>query len=306
MRAIKMGQTANRYHMSLANRISSVDTVILIILLTLAVELGVLVPVAFAQAPGYAERYRPVIGGVQIQGFLYPLVISTCSLAFPVYDSEYGNAFLTAGHCYELTYPQPAIYQPTIFPMNEMGYVVRDSYPNYVWGGTVYIVYDAAVIALNEGWPYYVTADPYIYDPEDFSNDRVGITGYEAPEEGDHVVKSGRTTGVTHGIVRRFDQMACWPWGFGEVCVTGLTVAERDPAYNDPVMVASGDSGGAVYRRYTYYQWEFGLRDYAAYVQGIIYGGDENVFLYSNFVDIIQDWPLTVYTCEAAGVTWCS
>jgi endonuclease G len=63
-------------------------------------------------------------------------------------------------------------------------------------------------------------------------------------ELGDRVVKSGRTTAVTHGVVRRVDVMAKISYhGVGEVNIGGFEIGPPDDVGSDYEVSLGGDSG---------------------------------------------------------------
>jgi hypothetical protein len=99
--------------------------------------------------PGYDEKYRPLIGGIQIQitkAEWYGPGLSSwfCSLAFPVYFLEnnvLSTGFITAGHCIETDNGGDYVDQPTKLIWwdwsNFIGRGIRTSYPyggaNQIW-----------------------------------------------------------------------------------------------------------------------------------------------------------------------------
>jgi endonuclease G, mitochondrial len=76
----------------------------------------------------------------------------------------------------------------------------------------------------------------------------VAVTRIGEPELGDKVVKSGRTTGVTHGVVRRVDTLVKIDYGGpAGVCEIGgfeIGVDERNPPADGEIS-SGGDSGAA-------------------------------------------------------------
>ncbi|MGW3647264.1 DNA/RNA non-specific endonuclease [Streptomyces sp. NPDC000878] len=91
------------------------------------------------------------------------------------------------------------------------------------------------------------------------------------PELGDKVVKSGRTTGVTHGVVRRIDTMAKIDYGgdVGEKTIGCFEIGPDDdhPAANGEI--SSGGDSGAV--------WLFEQSDGTAseIIAGLHFGGED-------------------------------
>jgi endonuclease G len=76
----------------------------------------------------------------------------------------------------------------------------------------------------------------------------VAVTRIGEPELGDKVVKSGRTTGVTHGVVRRVDTLVKIDYGgtAGECEIGGFEIGvdERNPPADGEIS-SGGDSGAA-------------------------------------------------------------
>ncbi|MEO6084804.1 MAG: DNA/RNA non-specific endonuclease [Umezawaea sp.] len=76
----------------------------------------------------------------------------------------------------------------------------------------------------------------------------VAVTQIGEPELGDKVVKSGRTTGVTHGVVRRVDTLVKIDYGgtAGECEIGGFEIGvdERNPPADGEIS-SGGDSGAA-------------------------------------------------------------
>jgi endonuclease G len=76
----------------------------------------------------------------------------------------------------------------------------------------------------------------------------VAVTRIGEPELGDKVVKSGRTTGVTHGVVRRVDTLVKIDYGgtAGECQIGGFEIGvdERNPSADGEIS-SGGDSGAA-------------------------------------------------------------
>lgn len=109
------------------------------------------------------------------------------------------------------------------------------------------------------------------FDPRIFELDVVPQALGE-PELGDKVVKSGRTTGVTHGVVRRIDTMAKIDYGgtVGEQ-VIGCVEIGVNPAEppGDGEVSSGGDSGAA---------WLFEEPDGTAgtVLAGLHFGGESN------------------------------
>jgi hypothetical protein len=256
-----------------------------------------------AQYYGYGVKYRPLIGGIQIEitkaewyGPSYKK--GSCSLAFPVSFTENNVGrlgFITAGHCIETANGGDYVDQPTKGPWwdwsNFIGRGIRSSWP--YGGGSSDL--DAALIRLvNTGYEAFIYEQGVYYRQGDYPdrNNRVGITGYLTPtknmERTTIVYKSAKTTGITYGQIIRIDDR--WVWS--NIVIYPVIVFSRCPnnqCYYDDNIGAGGDSGGVVYIRYFIYSEiidGFRVYDYGARVIGI-YNAD-------NGINAVASWAVKV------------
>ena len=254
--------------------------------------------------PHYDDVYRPLIGGIQMQ-YVSFFSVAICSLAFPV-DFSNKKGFVTAGHCGDEWWPNK-VYQPysvsaSLPWRNVIGNIVRDS-PD-----TGESIVDAAIIQLDpSGIPGPVDYSPFIFENRaelnqshlKDSSGKVGIFDYQYPTERDIgyptvFYKSGRTTGVTWGILVNINR-ECFDNPYGTFCVNPVMVLakyfnEERIIYEGP-MADSGDSGGVVYKRFLYYS-ELGgrIRQYAAIVYGIVTGKQGDWMYASLALNVVKQW----------------
>jgi len=144
--------------------------------------------IVYAQYPGYDERYRLLLGNIQIEitkaewyGPSYSK--GFCSLAFPVSFVENGNGrlgFITAGHCIETANGGDYVDQPFKLSWwdwsNFIGRGIRTSFPH--GGGNSDL--DAALIRLeNTGYEAFIfeNGNHYFQGGYPDRNYKVGITG---------------------------------------------------------------------------------------------------------------------------------
>jgi hypothetical protein len=278
-----------------------------------------------AQYPGYDQKFDKLIGGVQIE-------ISTssgvsagfCSLAFPVKFQgglRTDNGFITAGHCVNIKEDKYYIHQPKIgksFWTNIIGYASRNAYPH--GGGKSDL--DGALINLEicfwgtcsptrpiEG---FIFENGIYYQPGDYpdSNNKVGITGYITPtkdmENRTIVYKSGRTTGVTYGLIIKIDYNWTPSSNIGIYPTILISRCPTNQCYYNDRIADGGDSGGVVYIRYVIYSERidgFRVYDYGARVIGIVNGVDRQTYTYlvaSWAVKVKDKWPelnISFVTC---------
>ena len=256
-----------------------------------------------AQYYGYGVKYRPLIGGIQIEitkaewyGPSYKK--SSCSLAFPVSFTENNVGrlgFITAGHCIETANGGDYVDQPTKGPWwdwsNFIGRGIRSSWP--YGGGSSDL--DAALIRLvNTGYEAFIYENGVYYRQGDYPdvNNKAGITGYLTPtknmERTTIVYKSAKTTGITYGQIIRIDDR--WKWS--NIEIYPVIVFSRCPdnqCYYRDNIGAGGDSGGVVYIRYVIYSEiidGFRVYDYGARVIGI-YNAD-------NGINAVASWAVKV------------
>lgn len=241
---------------------------------------------------------------------------SICSLAFPVkFQGDGGriaNGIITAGHCETKgpgiindVYQPYKVYTPHV-TYNYIGQIIRSIFHNDA-------DLDAALIGIEGrgGYPprkvaafIFENAKPHLYyigDKPDI-NKQVGIIAYIKPTkdmEGKTVVyKSGRTTGLTYGLIKRINAR----YGAGDFYLNNLIEIHKcapGKCYDDPFL-DKGDSGGPVYIRIPiYFTWE-GHIQYGAQVLGIVsMGNPENTVLYAAWaVKVKEYWPdIEFLTC---------
>jgi hypothetical protein len=286
----------------------------------------------------YDKRYDPLIGGVQIEvtdswgGMPAPSARTCCSLAFPVkikgYNSPLDRGFITAGHCIEADDGGDFVDQPKKGGWgweNYIGRGIRSSYPH--GGGNTDL--DAALIHLAlyyKGAPFSSTRDfkPFIFENNSTpyyigypdSNSYVGITGYLIPDKSWEnktiAYKSGRTTGVTYGLIQKIDDSR-WSLSYYGKVVTVEPLIRISRCYTDEKgiyrcyyernIAREGDSGGPVYFRYLFYvERSLNMYHYAAQVIGIVSGVSPDwptTTLFASWaVKVKEKWPdLELVTC---------
>jgi len=299
----------------------------------------------YKKAYGYYDnRYDPLIGGVQIEitgaifggpPDLYPY--NNCSLSFPVkirgYSSPLDRGFITAGHCANIN---EYIDQPKKLSWfdwsNFIGRVKRNSVPQE--GGTTDL--DAGLIYLAHcpgNYPCTPTRDfkPFIFEnnstpyygieKRDY-NWQVGITAYITPtknmENNVRVYKSGRTTGVTYGLIKKIDD---WFWYYNwnnklVIVQPAIKVARCyiDPndgkykCYYNSNIALDHDSGAPVYIRHLIYAERVGnvyIYHYGAQMVGILIGGTDpgydhpTTYFWATWATKVKErWPdLELVTC---------
>jgi hypothetical protein len=264
--------------------------------------------IVYAQAnayPGYDNRYDPLIGGVQIEitgasgwwGGRW-----NCSIAFPVTikgaPSFLNRGVITAGHCIHVDWwwGGDFVDQPRKGPWwdwsNFIGQGTRTTYPHGQRGVGFYL--DAALINLVTCGRYgcFPTRNIapfifengevyYMYDTRD-ANGMVGILNYILPsydmEKRIIAYKSGRTTGLTYGLIISIDSIR--RYGDGNVIHDVIEISRcgdfpyRECYYNRRIS-DYGDSGSPVYIRTPIYSYRidgFRVYHYGATVIGILIG----------------------------------
>jgi hypothetical protein len=285
--------------------------------------------------PGYDSRYDILIGGIQIEitgavfggpPDLYPYNI--CSLSFPVkikgYNPPLDRGFITAGHCVRTG---DYIDQPKKLSWfdwsNFIGRVRRNSFPH--GGGTTNV--DTALIYLAHcpgNYPCIPTRDfkPFIFENNSTPyfgtpdyNREVGITAYITPTKDmeDKVIvhKSGRSTGVTYGIIRQIDA----EWRLSDADGNPVTLKpaiyvtrcdKRGACFYDRDITLPHDSGSVVYIRHLIHSERIGnvhIYHYGAQVIGILVGGPifgvPTRYFYAIWAVLVKErWPdLELVTC---------
>jgi hypothetical protein len=263
--------------------------------------------IIYAQANayrGYDNRYDPLIGGVQIEitGASWGSGRWNCSIAFPVTikgsPSPLNRGVITAGHCIHVDWWWGGDYvdQPRKGPWwdwsNFIGRGTRTTYPHGQSGVGFYL--DAALIRLVTCGYYgcFPTRNiaPFIfengevyytYDTRD-ANGMVGILNYILPsydmEKRTIAYKSGRTTGLTYGLIISIDSIR--RYGDGNVIHDVIEISRcgdfpyRECYYNGRIS-DYGDSGSPVYIRTPIYSYRidgFRVYHYGATVIGILIG----------------------------------
>ena len=160
------------------------------------------------------SRFDPLIGGIQIQDEDGGL----CTLGFVAIDEDENEVFVTASHCANET---DDYYQPTEGSNNYVGFVVEDpSWPRWSDALEVYVI--------SRGIDY------EIYPNYDI----VSYTHTWDQKKGQHICKSGITTGETCGEIL-------------EVCTTE-TIEGHGTLYcqmRANYVALPGDSGSPVFRK---------------------------------------------------------
>lgn len=150
------------------------------------------VPVAFKiedfprlELSGYDTKYRPIIGGIQVQ-YVKSGTTYSSTLGFAVEDGSGTKGYVIARHAGNSLGLQ--IYQPTVSSYNEAGSVSKLG-GNYT---------DASFVPYND-----VEATIHLG-----ASTTAPVKGYTDPVIGWKVYKSGRTTGITGGDVQeKVDQV---------------------------------------------------------------------------------------------------
>ncbi|MFC7614777.1 DNA/RNA non-specific endonuclease [Actinokineospora soli] len=186
-----------------------------------------------AEAPDPRKtRIDPVRPGVSVG---HPKI--TCgTIGAVVHDRETGAQYLLSNwHVLHGpdgalgdTIVQPGTHDDNRTDVNALGTLVRSH---------LGVAGDCAVVAVTGR-----AVEPSVLDLD------VVPTELGDPELGDKVVKSGRTTGVTHGIVRRVDVLARLDYGgaIGSREIGGLEIGpDPDKRPADGEISRGGDSGAA-------------------------------------------------------------
>jgi len=169
----------------------------------------------FPEEEGRTSKWRPIIGGIQLQRF--PGLSST--LSFAAKDRDIGTlGYVISGHVASAAGIDGTIYQPTVSVFNKIGTVGAI-------GGTY----------ADAGWVEYDDVESTIYA---FDNDITkSVVSYRDPELNWFVYKSGIATGTTSGVVSGVYKMI-GSQTFG-------TLYDQSYANYDS---APGDSGSPVFR----------------------------------------------------------
>jgi hypothetical protein len=274
-----------------------------------------------AKYPGYDNRYRPLLGGIQIV-IPYYYYLYYCSLAFPVNFKKNGNqkyGFIKAGHCSGKKAGGGDVYQPTVDQNNFIGSIIRNSYG-------VDSRADAALIRIegsgNEngiGKHIYENGNLYFGNHKPDNDGRVGILDVRTPfkemELNENYIqyKSGRTTGLTYGIVIQYDYYAKYPDGDLYPALLISRCKNSSNCYYNTTIVDRGDSGGPVYDRILIYQ-ELGgaLKYYGAIIYGLVTGRDpskpqnDTRYMVASWATKVKEiWPdISFITCGSGSSCW--
>ncbi|MFD4601674.1 DNA/RNA non-specific endonuclease [Streptomyces sp. NPDC058464] len=190
--------------------------------------------VAEAEKPPRKTRLNPVVPGASVGG----VTVTAGTIGCIVFDRTDGTPYVLSNwHVLQGPDGQPGeeVVQPGRFDDNQISRnrlgVLKRSHLGPAG--------DCAVTTIEEG---------RTFDPR--------ILGLDvAPQElgeaalGDKVVKSGRTTGVTHGIVRRIQTMAKIDYG-GDIGEKTIGCFEIGPDNEHPAadrQISSGGDSGAVW-----------------------------------------------------------
>ncbi|NTU84804.1 MAG: hypothetical protein HGA45_36480, partial [Chloroflexales bacterium] len=175
---------------------------------------------------GRMGRSDPMRAGISISG---AYLAGSGTLGGKVYDRATGAPMLLSNWHVLIgdwwSRPRRGVYQPGRGdgggPQDTVAYVTRDG---------MHVGVDAAVATLN--------------GKRELLNDQLGIgavSGVQQPNLGQRVMKSGRTSAVTHGIVTAVE-------GIASIKYSGLTrliyhVVSIDPQPGVPQVSQAGDSG---------------------------------------------------------------
>ncbi|WP_406123699.1 DNA/RNA non-specific endonuclease [Streptomyces canus] len=187
--------------------------------------------VAEVEKPERKTRLEPIVPGVSVGG----VTVSAGTIGCIVFDKADGTPYVLS-NWHVLQGPegqlgeevvQPGKFDDNRISRNHLG-VLRRSHLGPAG--------DCAVATIDEGRAF----DPKILE--------LGVTPQELgePDLGDKVIKSGRTTGVTHGIVRRIHTMAKidYEGGVGEKTIGCFEIGPdtENPAVDHQIS-KGGDSG---------------------------------------------------------------
>jgi hypothetical protein len=280
---------------------------------------------------GYDLRYRPLLGGTQIEitkAAWYGPSFSKgfCSLGFPVNFTEnnvrkYG--YITAGHCIETANGGDYIDQPRKASWWD--------WSNFIGRGIRMVDEridnraDAGLIRI-EGSGHEGGIGKHIYEDGltarfrfDFpdATRRVGILDVKTPfkemERNENYIlyKSGRTTGLTYGVVLQYDYRAKYRAGdlYPTLLITKLNPKNNTPYYDGPI-AGRGDSGGPVYMRILIYPYF--TPQYGAIIYGITTSfdparpnNDPNYMVASWAIKVKEIWPdISFITCGYGPSCW--
>lgn len=190
--------------------------------------------VAEVEKPERKTRLEPIVPGVSVGG----VTVSAGTIGCIVFDKADGTPYVLSnwhvlqgaeGQLGEEVV-QPGKFDDNRISRNHLG-VLRRSHLGPAG--------DCAVATIDEGRAF----DPKILE--------LGVTPQELgePDLGDKVIKSGRTTGVTHGIVRRIHTMAKIDYE-GDVGEKTIGCFEIGPDTENPAadhQISMGGDSGSVW-----------------------------------------------------------
>ncbi|MCX4856621.1 DNA/RNA non-specific endonuclease [Streptomyces canus] len=190
--------------------------------------------VAEVEKPERKTRLEPIVPGVSVGG----VTVSAGTIGCIVFDKADGTPYVLS-NWHVLQGPegqlgeevvQPGKFDDNRISRNHLG-VLRRSHLGPAG--------DCAVATIDEGRAF----DPRILE--------LGVTPQELgePDLGDKVIKSGRTTGVTHGIVRRIHTMAKIDYE-GDVGEKTIGCFEIGPDTENPAadhQISMGGDSGSVW-----------------------------------------------------------
>ena len=229
------------------------------------------------------DRFRPLVGGIQIQVYRDESLYATCSISYPAYTTVYENGewvtewgIVTASHCTDLG---DQIYQPTgTNPENWVGTTSIDlPYPRDS---------DAAFILTM---PWDPSSEIYL---DDIHRTYIyGVISEDEMQTDMHVWRIGRTTGLAEGKFK-------WK-GYSIYLYPGVYL-NRYMAMDFPIVVEGGDSGGTIF------VWDNSTVNSVSFVVGLTVGKKGfffedryKIFTIGTHVDWVADelgvYVLTVY-----------
>ncbi|WP_329611540.1 DNA/RNA non-specific endonuclease [Kitasatospora herbaricolor] len=187
--------------------------------------------VAETESPVRKQRLDPVVPGASVGNTRQ----ATGTIGLLVFDRADGTPYVLS-NWHVLHGPGGVLGQPTVQPGTRDDNRVAQNLLGPLVRSHLGMAGDCAVAAVKDR-----RFDPTILELG------VAPTALGDPQLGDKVIKSGRTTGVTHGVVRRVDTMAKIQYeGAGEQLIGCFEIAvdpEHLPA--DGEVSSGGDSGSA-------------------------------------------------------------
>ncbi len=175
------------------------------------------------------ERYRPLIGGIQVYNYV---IMDYCTTGYVARDSYGRLGIVTAGHCSSFE-RNVVFFQPTAYPDNEIGrvdIVSRDVDAAFIPTSQVT---PSILHITGSGGTYFANIWP-VYGYVDFYTLRDQKNVYNLLP----FYKTGRTTGTTSGEVERVYESFYFDYLHGYVCYVIETT----------VHIESSDSGSPLYQ----------------------------------------------------------